>query len=413
MTVAPTTAGRLGVYDPPAEIAGLRRRALVAGVAGLAVAGVGALLDLAHFLRSYLVAYLFWIGIALGCYALAMLHQLSGGAWGLMVRRVLGAASRTLPFMLVLFLPIGLGARWLYPWADPATVQGDPLLEHKAAYLNLPFFWARTLVYFGLWIGFAWLLNRWSLLSDRSTDHRPIRQLQVWSSLGLAVFVLGTTFATFDWLMSLDPHWFSSIYGLYFIASSAVGALSFVVLIGLWLSQRPPLQGLLAPRHFHDYGKLLLAFVMLWAYFQFSQFLIIWSGNLPEETGWYAQRVGGGWGVLALALVLLHFALPFLLLLSRDLKRSARQLATVGLLLLGARFLDLVWQAWPSAGHGASGGAAGASAGHLSPLLLAWVDVAALVGIGGLWLFVFFGQLLERQLLPVNDPALEEALGEA
>lgn len=398
MSVAQPTVGPAASYAPPTELGGLRTRALLVGVAGAVVAGIGAFMNPAHFLRAYLIAFVFWVGVALGCFGLAMLHQLSGGGWGLMIRRVLGAATRTLPFLAIAFVPVVLAARTIYPWADPAAVAADHLLQHKAPYLNVTAFAIRGAIYFAIWIGFAVALNRWSLQSDASRDYRPMRKMQVASGIGIVLYVLTVTFAAIDWLMSVEPRWASSIYGAYLVAGQAVTSLSFVILVALWLSRRAPLAGLLGRRHFHDYGKLLLAFVMVWAYFVVSQFLIIWSGNLPEETFWYAKRFHGTWGGLALLLVFLHFAMPFALLLSRDLKRNAARLAIVATLLLVARWLDLVWQVWPSV------------EGEVLPWL--WIDLAALVGFGGIWVFLFVMQLQGRPLLPVNDPGLPEALGE-
>ncbi|HEU5249851.1 MAG TPA: hypothetical protein VFW15_07675, partial [Thermoanaerobaculia bacterium] len=292
-----------------------QRPAFLVGAAAIAICIVGGFFSPTQFFRSYLFAFLFWTGVALGCMAVAMLHHVTGGQWGLPIRRPLESATRTLPLMLLLFLPIVFGARKIYEWADPAAVAHDPVLRHKSLYLNLPFFTVRALVYFAAWLAFAYWLNRWSLEQD-STGERPIaRRLQLLSSAGLVAYGLTVTFASIDWAMSLEPHWFSTMYGVLFIAGHSLTGLAFIVLVLVAIAGTPPLAGFVAQRHFHDLGKLMLAFVMFWAYVSFSQYLIIWSGNLPEEIPWYLRRLQGGWGWVGAALVLFHFVLPFLLLL--------------------------------------------------------------------------------------------------
>ena len=388
-------------FDPrdlaaPADVDRLQRTSLIAGGIGLALSLVGFFVDRPVFFRAYLVAWVFATGIALGCLAIAMLHHLSRGAWGIVVRRILEAAAGTLPALLLLALPWLFGLQDLYEWARPEAVAGDEVLQHKAPYLNVPFFIVRLVLYFAIWYGFAWLLNRMSLEQDRTGDPRLVRRMQLVAAPGLAAYCLAATFASVDWLMSLQPHWFSTIYGVYFVGGHGLSALAFLIVVALYLSRREPLSAALQPRHFHDYGKLFLAFVMLWAYFSFSQFLIIWSGNIPEETIWYARRIRGGWQWVALALVVFHFAAPFLLLLSRSLKRAPRLLGRVALLMLLMRWIDLFWQVEPAFHHE-----------HFS---FHWLYPAALLGVGGLWLAAFCWQLKRRPLLPFKDPYLADAL---
>ena len=394
------TAEPLIVRDPraltvPDDAERLRRRALVAAAVGAVGCIVGALLDWPQLLRAYLVGWLFWLGIALGCLALSMINHLSRGAWGVVVRRVMEAAARTLPLLAVLALPILLGLDHLYEWLHPHA--GDAVLEHKAPYLNLPFFLVRFALYFALWYGLALVLSRLSWRQDETGDPGLARRMQLIAAPGLAAYCLAATFASIDWLMSLQPHWYSTIYGVYFMGGQALSGLAFVITAGYLLARRPPMDRVLAPRHFHDWGKLFLAFVMLWAYFSFSQFLIIWSGNLPEETTWYVTRLEHGWGWIALALVLFHFALPFVLLLSRDLKRHARLLAGVAGSMLVMRFVDLYWQVEPAFHEGA--------------FSFSWMYLVTPVAIGGLWLWWFLRELAKRPLLPINDPDLAEAVG--
>jgi hypothetical protein len=373
-----------------------QRPALFVGAAALAICVVGGFFAPAQFFRSYLFAFLFWTGVALGCLAVAMLHHVTGGAWGLPIRRPLESGTRTLPLMLLLFVPVVLGARKIYEWADPAAVASDPILRHKSLYLNLPFFTGRALLYFAAWLALAYFLNRWSLEQD-ATGGRPIaRRLQLLSSAGLVVYGLTVTFASIDWAMSLEPHWFSTMYGVLFIAGQGLTAFAFIIVVLVLLSGTPPLAGYVGQRHYHDLGKLMLAFVMFWAYVSFSQYLIIWSGNLPEEIPWYLRRLQGGWGWVGAALVLLHFLLPFFLLLPASANRNPRVLAAVAGLVVLMRLVDVFWLTQP------------AFAG--SRFRLHWMDLLAPIGVGGLWLAVFSWQLGKRPLLPLNDPELQEAL---
>jgi hypothetical protein len=372
------------------------RPALFVGAAALAICAIGGFFAPAQFFRSYLFAFLFWTGVALGCMAVAMLHHVTGGAWGLPIRRPLESGTRTLPLMLVLFLPIVLGARKIYEWADPAAVAHDPILRQKSPYLNLPFFTGRALFYFAAWLAFAYFLNRWSLEQD-ATGERPIaRRLQLLSSAGLVTYGLTVTFASIDWAMSLEPHWFSTMYGVLFIAGQALTGFAFIVVVLVLLSDAPPLAGYVGQRHYHDLGKLMLAFVMFWAYVSFSQYLIIWAGNLPEEIPWYLRRLQGGWGWVGVGLILFHFLLPFLLLLPASANRNPRVLAAVAGLIVFMRLVDVFWLTRPAfAGSG---------------FRLHWMDLLAPIGIGGLWLAVFLWQLGKRPLLPLNDPELQQAL---
>ena len=373
------------------------QRALTVGVAGLALCGVGWFLNPDQFYRAYLVGFLFWNGVALGCLAIAMLHQLSGGAWGVVIRRVLEASTRTLPLLLILFVPVVIGLRQIYPWTNAEEMSRSIALQQKAAhYLNPSFFTARAVGYFAIWSVLALLLNWFSLQQDRTADPKLRKRMQFLSGPGLVIFVLTTTFAAIDWVMSLDPAWSSTIFGLIFVASWTLSALGFTILAMSWLSQREPMNRVLQPWHFHDLGNLTLTLVMLWTYFAFSQYLIIWSGNLPEETVWYVARKHGGWGVIALSIAILQFAFPFLLLLSRATKESARKLAMLAVLILVMRAVDVIWLIEPTYNPARF---------HLS-----WMDVVAPIGMGGLWLATFAWQLQKRSLVPINDPQLEAAL---
>jgi hypothetical protein len=375
----------------------LQRTALVAGVVALVVCVLGAFLSPDYFFRSWLVGWVYWVGVSLGCLALSLLHHLTHGGWGIVLRRTMEAATRTLPVLLILGVPLLFGMPRLYPWARPEAAS-DPLLQVKAPYLNVPFYIVRMLLYFLIWGGLAFLLSGMSRRQDKGEDPGITRRMQLFAAPGLAAYCLAVTFAAVDWLMSLQPAWYSTIYGVYLMGSQALSALAFLIAFGLWLSRREPMDRVLHPRLFHDYGKLTLAFVMLWAYFSFSQFLIMWAGNIPEEIHFYLYRFRHGWGVVALSLVLLHFALPFVLLLSRDLKRDAGRLVWVAGLLLVMRWVDLVWQVEP------------AFKPEQQNAAMYWMYLAAPIAIGGLWLAYFLRELRSRPMLPVNDPYLPEAL---
>jgi hypothetical protein len=372
----------------------VQRGGLIVGLVALGVCGLAALVSPEQFFRSYLIAYLFWFGIGLGAVAILMIHHIAGGAWGAVIRRLLEGATRTLPLMAVLFLPLVLGMHSLYEWAHPDVVAQDPLLQHKSLYLNVPFFLVRAAFYFAVWLTFTALLNRWSLQQDDSADPAITRRLELLSRGGLVAIGLTMTFAAIDWVMSLEPHWYSTIYGLLIIGGQILNAMAFTIAVAAVLVARGPLGTVIGTEQFHDLGKLLLAFVMVWAYFAFSQFLIIWSANLPEEIPWYLSRMRGGWQVVGVAIILFHFLLPFLILLSREVKQRANLLALVALGVMAMRFVDLFWLVTPAFSP--------------SRITAHWMDAAALVGVGGIWLAVFVRQLQSRSLVAVNDPSLPE-----
>jgi hypothetical protein len=379
------------------ELARHQRRLLVAGGIGAAISLLGLILDPRQFLQSYLMTYMLLLGATLGSLALGMIHQLSGGAWGVVTRRIFGAASRVLPVLTALFLPLALGVHTLYEWTHEDVVAADPILQGKALYLNTPFFLARAAVYFLAWNAIAYFLNRWSLEQDRSADPRIARRMQRLSGGGLVVYVLTVTFASFDWVMSLDPHWFSTIYGVLFVGGQGLTALAFMIIALAWLSRREPLNTIVVPGHFHDLGNLMLAFVMLWAYFSFSQYLIIYSANLPEEITWYTRRLFTGWRFIGVALVVFHFAVPFLILLSRAVKRNPQLLVKVAAGVIVVRLIDLFWLIAPEFHH--------------DGFTVSWLDVLLPLSLGSVWLGCFVWQLRGRPLLALHDPQFDEALG--
>ena len=384
----------------PPQLGVLGQRARAVGMLGAMLCLVGLFTNPDQFYRSYLFGFLFWVGVAVGSLWLLMIHHLSGGVWGLGIRRILEAASRTLFFGVLAFAPVWLGIGRLFSWSHADVVARDPLVQQKAAYLNVPFFTARALFYFACWSLLAHFLSKWSLERDRTNDARFSERLQGISGGGLVLLGLTITFSAVDWAMSLNPHWFSTIYGVIFMVGQVLSALAFVILLIAMIGHEKPLVDVISREVVHDLGKLLLAFVMLWAYMGVSQLIIVWSANLPEEIPWYIQRFEGGWRVIAVLLLVFHFALPFLMLLSRELKRNVRALALVAAGLFAVRLLDLYWLIAPDLqGHGSHG------------FHLHWLDVVAPVAIGGLWIALFERELRSRPLLTPGDPELAELLG--
>lgn len=381
-------------YTAPPSVSRLQQRALIIGVIALALTMLGAFMNPAQFFRSYLTGYLLVLGIALGSLGLVMLQHLSGGHWGIVIRRPLESATRTLPLLAVLFLPLTLGLRKIYVWTGPME---KPLSRFQMKYLTIPGFLSRAAIYFAIWLILMIYVNSWSRQQDSSPERGFRRKLQLLSGPGIVLYVFTMTLAAIDWVMSISPHWSSTIYGFLFIGGQAVSAMAVMIAIAALLARSEPMLGILQPRHLHDLGKLLLAFVMLWAYFAFSQLLIIWAGNLPEEIPFYLKRLRGGWGALALLILLFHFALPFFLLLSRDFKRSVSLLPRLAIVIILMRLLDLFWMTAPEFSPAAF---------RVHPL-----DLLAPIAIGGLWLAYFAWQLKRRPLLPLGDPELAQAIG--
>ncbi len=394
-------------FAAPAELAEHRRKALVAGGVGVALCIVGFALDRGNFFRSWLIAYMLFLGIALGSTALIMIQHLSGGSWGVF-RRVFEASSRTLPLLAVLFVPILLGTRELYPWAHPDLVASDHILSHRAPYLNQTFWIARALMYFAGWLTLSHVLSRLSRMQD-SGDLNVNMTIQRVSGAGLVFYGLSVTFAGIDWIMALNPHWYSTLFGFLIMAGQGLAAFAFTIIISRYLVGIEPMSTLLKPSHFHDLGKLMFAFVMLWAYFNFSQYLLTYAANLVEEIPYMITRINNGWQYMALFLAIFHFAVPWLVLLSRDLKRTPNRLVIVAVWLLFMRYVDLSMMVSPE--FSSTGQNLHLEAGeHASHFFVSWLDLAAPLAIGGLWLGMFFTQLAQRPLLAAGDPYLRESL---
>jgi hypothetical protein len=366
----------------------VQKWAAVAGAVGAAACLIGGIINPRQFFYSYLLAFTLWLGVTLGSLGLLMVQHLSGGAWGFVVRRPLEAAARLAPFMGLLFIPVLLGIRTLYPWAQADVVAADPVLQEKRIYLNIPFFVLRAGFFFAVWTMIGWVLSYWSLMQDERGEQPLGRRMQAVSAVGLVLYVLTMTFASVDWLMSLEPHWYSTIFSIFVISGQGLSAIAVVIIVLAAVSRDKQMGSFAVPARFHDLGNLMLMFLMVWAYVSFSQFLIIWSANLPEEIPWYTHRIGNEWQWVGLGLVVFHFAIPFALLLSRQTKRVRSRLVPVAVSILVMRAVDLFWIVGP----------------ERSPTRFSihWLDFVAPITLGCVWAWLYVRQLQGRPLVPMH-----------
>jgi len=389
-------------YMAPESVGRLQQRALGVGIVGLVACAICLLLYrdqfADRFFQSYLIAFMFVLGLSLGSLGLLMLQHLTGGHWGIMTRRPLESATRVLPVVAILFLPIAIfGMKHLYgEWLNaPPTGEGS-LSNLQKSYLTSSGFLIRAVIYFVVWLGLVFIFNLWSKEQDINREDRALRRrMKMLAGPGIILYVFVMTFAAIDWVMSLSPHWASTIYGFLFVIGQLISSMSLMIAVLVLLSRTSPMEGVIQSRHLHDLGKLLLAFVMLWAYFGFSQLLIIWSGNLPEEISFYRTRLYGGWGVVAVIVLIFHFFVPFFFLLPRDVKRSAKLLPKIAMWLIFMRLVDLFWLTRPE---------------FTSSAVPRLMDIAAILALAGIWFAVFARNLKTQPLLPLGDPKLEEAI---
>ena len=377
------------------QIENVGRRTLPVGVALLLGCGLFGLKFHDAFLQSYLQAFVYWLGISCGSLIFLMIHHLVGGGWGFVSRRILEASTKTLPLMAILMLPILLGQHNLYEWARPEAVAGSELLQHKTQLLNTRVFWVVSVVCFLVWIALARQLCAWSSAQDTNGDPMLNQSMRVLSGVGVVLYAITVTIASFLWTMSLEPEWFSSMWGPLFFVGQGLTTLAFTIVVLGKLSQHKPLKDVTKPVHFHDLGNLTFAFVILWTYMSFAQFLIIWSGNLPEETTWYLDRSTTGWKLVAVFLALFHFVLPFFLLLSRFAKLKAEWLTKTVVFILVVRMVDMLWVVAPTFTPGL----------RVQPF-----DILLPIGMGGIWIWAFTRYLIQEPLVPLHDPRFEESL---
>src|SRR6202047_1687178 len=328
----------------PPIVKTIGQRSLIVGVVFGLIALILAFLRPEQFFRAYLLGFMCWLGVSLGSMAILIIRHLTGGGWGMVIRRILGAAMRTLPLLALLFIPIILGMHRLYIWAQPVENIADKhLREHlqdiTKTYLTTNGFIIRAVFYFAIWNLLSFLLTKWSKQTDRPGAPDNTQRFKAVSGPGLILYGVTISFAAIDWVMALDPSWVSTIFGLIILIGEVLSAMCFAVVVERILFNYKPMSEMLTPDFVHDHGKWMLVFTMVWAYFNFSQWLIIWAGNLPAEITFYMRRLSGGWGSVGLILAVFHFAVPFAILLSRPFKRDIRKLVWLGGWLLGARFV--------------------------------------------------------------------------
>jgi len=376
--------------ERPISINHARKLSLVAGIVGLIACAIGFTIDRRASFVSYLFGFLVWLGISLGCSGFLMIHHLTGGNWGYPVRRFFEAAIKTMPILATLFVPILFGLRQLYPWANPADISVDRILQHKQAYMNPPGFLMRAAIVFAVWMLGAQLLTKWSAQQDATYSVEPTKKLRKLSGPGLVIYPLTVTFAYVDWVMSMEADWYSTIFPLLVCVGQMLSALAFIIILLGSYGRRTSLHEVLSKESFHYLGNILLTFTMIWAYLAYAQLIVIWSGDLPHEIGWYLHRIAGGWRWIAVALLVFHFFGPFFLLLFRGMKRNPQILITIAAVIFATHIVDVWWMVAPSL--------------YQKSFHVSWVAPAALVGIGGIWLSVFLKQLERTPLVPLNDP---------
>lgn len=406
-------------YAPPAMIGRMRTRCAVAGVVAAVVVLAIPLVNhnWALFLRAWLFSYLFWLGLTAGSLCLLMLQYTTGGNWGRLGRRIWEAAASNLWLMVAFWLPIAFGMKLLYPWASMSREEAVTKLGREKVhyYLNPTGFCVRALVIFAVWILLWWLLRRWADKEEagQTTPSQFVR-VQNLSGFGIVFYAAGITFLAIDLAMSLNPYWWSTVWGMLFMVGQVLTAFCFTIWLITRMAPVEPLSRMFKVDYLHDFGKLMFAFVVLWAYLSFSQWLIIWSGNMLDEIRWYLMRLRGGWQYFGTALIFVHFVFPFALLLSRSLKRHAGRIVKIALLVMFMRFVDLFWQTAPNFYSGFGSGPAESFFHGEGMNRFGLADgimyVICPIAMGGIWLFFFYWQLGKRSLMPVNDPHFVDML---
>lgn len=383
---------------PSAATPLLRARNLffIAGALGLVIALIMAFTGSTSFFESWLYAFLLWTGASLGCFVMLTVVHIAGGSWGALVMRPLEAGVAVLPLMAVFLIPLLFGIGDLYPWSDAAYVETHPLVGAKAALLNTPFFIVRSILYFVIWILGGWLLLRGSDRADADPSGTIWFRLKGMGTVWLPIYIMTFTFAAVDWGMSLTPEWFSGIYPAILMSGHAITGTAVIILAVVFMARfNRRVDALLTEKRLQDLGNFLMAFLLFWAYLSISQLMIIWSNNTVETSGYYVARITGAWEPVAIAITVIGFFGPFVILFSRWVKRKRLALALVALWVIGVRMLDLYWIIIPSFER-------------MVPEFR-WVDVIMVLGMGGVWAGYYLHRLASRPLLPANDPRLKEA----
>jgi hypothetical protein len=372
------------------------RNALMAGIIGSLLSIVGFFLNSPQFFHAYLVAYTFWLTLVLGALFFVMLQHLVGAVWSIVLRRIAESIMSAVPLMAALFIPVLIGMHDLYHWSHADAVAVDHVLKAKSAYLNTTFFIIRSVVYFAVWFLLSRALYRASVQQDSRFDHIRLAKMKRISAAGMILFALTTTFAAFDWLMSLDPHWYSTIFGVYVFSGGLLSSIVAITLICVFMRRRGVLSKEITHEHYHDLGKLTFAFMVFWAYVAFSQYLLIWYANIPEETIWYHARWIGSWKAISLLLVFGHFVVPFFIMITRPAKRNLAMMTTMALWLLFMHWVDHYWLVMPTL--------------HQEGAALSWIDVATMLAISGLCVWFIWRRLSANAIVPVSDPRLAESM---
>lgn len=378
------------------EAGSFGKRALIVGIAGLALSAAGWAVDGERFFHAYLAAFCFWTAIALGSLFFTMLHHLTSARWSVVIRRISESFMMTLPYLAVLAVPLFFGLHSLYEWSHPDVVAADHLLQKKAGYLNVPFFVIRTVIYFVIWSLLARTLYRASIRQDQAYSQVDVDKMKRYSAIGMIVFALTTTLAAWDWLMSLDPHWYSTIFGVNYFAAGLVTFICVITLAALWLRRCGVLKETITVEHYHDLGKLIFAFTIFWTYVNFSQYFLIWYGNVPEETIWYLDRWEGSWKTVSLVFLFGHFVIPFTIFLFRSTKRNFGMLAVLSIWMVLMHYVEMYWLVYPTFSK------TGAS--------FSWLEPVTLIGIGGVFLWAFWTRFASQAVVPVHDPKLEGSI---
>jgi hypothetical protein len=369
--------------------------ALLAGLTVLGLTVIGAFTERRQFFYSYLFGCLFWLGLSLGCFMVTMIHQLTGGRWGYPTRRFLEAGFMVLPLMLLLFIPVFAGLAELYPWARSGEKAADPVLQQRGDYESMVWYIARAVVFFIVCIWMTGSLRKWSLQQDATRDATPTRKARTLSGPGVVIYSLLGTFAYVDWIMSLEKHWYSTMFAVIILIGQILVAYAFSVIMLSLFRRQKPLTGVVNSTHYHHLGNLLLTFVLFWTYVSFGQLLIIYSGDIPHEIDWYLHRIAGNWKWVLGCLALFHFFLPFFLLLFRAVKLQVMALTALGVILFLMHLVDAYWLIMPSF--------------HQTGVSISWMDFTAPIGIGCLWVSFFLSRLRGAELLPRNDPGCQFA----